>query len=127
MQSDTYSLISTKGWGPRFKELMTTIVALEESTMWEGCILLSSNMRPVEIGQWMKEHRKPGDNNKLEPDFGPRLMAWWIDIGLEFRKRERPAGYPEGEQWPPQSTEGRDPKEFECLRRTGQNRACSWC
>ncbi|KAJ7315624.1 hypothetical protein DFH08DRAFT_623667, partial [Mycena albidolilacea] len=107
--------------GPCFKELMATIVAFEESTMWEGCVLPSSNMRPVEIGQWMKEHRKPGDNNKLEPDFGPRLMAWWINIGPEFRKGERPAGYPEDEQWPPQSTEGRDPKEFECLRRTGQN------
>jgi hypothetical protein len=42
-------------------------------------------MRPEEIGTWMKEHRKPGDNHKILPKFGERMLAWWRDIGLAFR------------------------------------------
>lgn len=121
MQRDVHSLMSTKAWGPRWEELMVAVVAFEESTMWDENALPVSSLRPCEIGQWMKEHRKFGDNNKLESNFGERLTAWWYDIGPEYRKGQRPASYPENEQWPPQSTEGREREEFACVRRSGTN------
>ncbi|KAJ7194741.1 hypothetical protein GGX14DRAFT_377699, partial [Mycena pura] len=113
--------MESKTWGPRFKDLMDAVVAFEESTMWDESVLPPSPLRPEEIGQWMKEHRRAGDNDKLKPNFGQRLLSWWRDIGPEYRKGARPDDYPEGAEWPPQSIEKRERDEFNCIRRSGNN------
>ncbi|KAJ7922764.1 hypothetical protein B0H13DRAFT_1865601 [Mycena leptocephala] len=74
-----------------------------------------------EIAVWMKEHRRAGDNDKILPDFGERLLAWWRKIGPEFRQTPRPEDLAEGEQWPPQSKTGWEWDEWMGLCASGNN------
>jgi hypothetical protein len=121
MQVDVYELMMKKDWGPTWKELIDAVVEFEESQAWYDASLPRSEIRPEEIGAWMKEHRKPGDNNKILPNFGERLLAWWRNIGPEFRREPRPEDLAEGEQWPPQSMTGWEWQDWMGLRSSGNN------
>ncbi|KAJ7917984.1 hypothetical protein B0H13DRAFT_1447508, partial [Mycena leptocephala] len=107
--------------GPRWGKLIDAMVAFEESQVWYDGSLARSDLRPEEIGIWMKEHRKAGDNNKILPDFGGRLLAWWRKIGPEFRQGERPEELDESEEWPPQSKTGWDWTDWMGVRASGNN------
>ncbi|KAJ7190914.1 hypothetical protein GGX14DRAFT_340847, partial [Mycena pura] len=107
--------------GARWTKLIEATIAFEMSTIWQEEKLPLSTERPVEIGMWMKEHRKAGDYNKILPNFGERMLRWWRDIGPDFRKGPRPDDWPEEQEWPVQSKEGRDRKDFCCLLKSGNN------
>ncbi|KAJ7185973.1 hypothetical protein C8R46DRAFT_809421, partial [Mycena filopes] len=106
-QLDVYDLMKGKDWGPRWQELIDAVVKFEESQKWE-CGSFDRNrtkLRPQEIGQWMKEHRRSGDYEKLLPGFGERLLEWWRAIGPDYRRA--PPELEADEVWePPRYVQG---------------------
>ncbi|KAJ7657835.1 hypothetical protein DFH06DRAFT_906719, partial [Mycena polygramma] len=103
--------------GPRFSHLIDAVVAFEESQLWREGDLPRSNVRPEEIAQWMKEHRKGGDYNKLKPAFGERVVAWWRSINPAFRERDDLIGEP----WPLEPKSGWTWSDWCGLRESGNN------
>ncbi|KAJ7186260.1 hypothetical protein B0H12DRAFT_989392, partial [Mycena haematopus] len=108
--------------GPRWKALVEAMVVYEASQLWGDSALPRSSLRPEEIATWMKEHRKAGDFEKIKPNFGERVLAWWRDIGPAFRAGPRPEGLGEDEQWPPRPKKGDEPPgAWTMLRSSGDN------
>ncbi|KAJ7248271.1 hypothetical protein B0H12DRAFT_1072714 [Mycena haematopus] len=108
-QRDLYKVMQQKQWGSRYKDLIEAMVVYEESRLWNDGNLPRSSLRPEEIATWMKEHRKAGDFEKLKPNFGERMLAWWLAIGPGFRAGPRPEGVGEDLQWPPRPKKGEEP------------------
>ncbi|KAJ7434847.1 hypothetical protein B0H11DRAFT_1616657, partial [Mycena galericulata] len=121
MEKNLYALMSSKSWGPRWKELTDAMVKFEASTYWLEHKLPNSTERPDEVGAWMKEHRRPGDYDKISPKFGKRLLAWWRDVGPKQQREPRPEGLAADEVWPSQKKEDLTWEHWCSLRRTGTN------
>ncbi|KAF8181405.1 hypothetical protein K438DRAFT_1601776 [Mycena galopus ATCC 62051] len=114
--------MQTKQWGARWSELVDVMVKFEVSHLWRPSSLPRSKVRPEEIAMWMKEHRKAGDFEKIQPDFGARMLAWWRDIGPDFRWQPRPEGFPEQGEWPPRPKQGEEPAgAWAMLKSAGDN------
>ncbi|KAJ7496058.1 hypothetical protein B0H11DRAFT_1910322 [Mycena galericulata] len=116
-QIEIYEYLSSKDWGPRWKELCEAVVAFEKSK-WYIPERLAAIDRPDEIRQWMKEHRATGDYS-IGEGFGQRLLKWWRTIGPKFRQKPRPEDLPAGECWPPRKKASWE--EWCCVRKTGGN------
>ncbi|KAJ7604328.1 hypothetical protein FB45DRAFT_696033, partial [Roridomyces roridus] len=88
---DLWKYVGSKQWGPRWDTLLS--LAVEFEGRWKSQAGgIPTACRPEEVGQWMKEHRKPVDKG-LKPEFGQRMLRWWRTIGPTSR-RELPGGSP---------------------------------
>ncbi|KAJ7609858.1 hypothetical protein FB45DRAFT_1038329 [Roridomyces roridus] len=86
---DLWKYVGSKQWGPRWDTLLS--LAVEFEGRWKSQAGgIPTACRPEEVGQWMKEHRKPVDKG-LKPEFGQRMLRWWRTIGPTSR-RELPGG-----------------------------------
>ncbi|KAJ7605012.1 hypothetical protein FB45DRAFT_1149661 [Roridomyces roridus] len=77
-----WEYIGDKHWGPRWDVLLVLMVEFEKrwAPRADGKPLPNpGKIRPKEIGQWQKEHRRPVDQ-KLEGGFGARLVEWCATI-----------------------------------------------
>ncbi|KAJ7758972.1 hypothetical protein DFH07DRAFT_772308 [Mycena maculata] len=81
------------GWSKALRTALPYMAGKNRGPQW---VELTEAM--VEIGQWMKEHRKTGDYPVGE-GFGRRLLVWWRDIGPEWRKQPRPDDLLEDQEW----------------------------
>ncbi|KAJ7880191.1 hypothetical protein B0H13DRAFT_1630480, partial [Mycena leptocephala] len=83
-----HEYFTKKQWGPVWTGLVAALVQYEWSHYHdEDRGRLGADSRPVEIPQWMKEHRVYDDYD-LQPDFGERLLAWWKDLGPRRRWKD---------------------------------------
>ncbi|KAJ7169313.1 hypothetical protein C8R43DRAFT_876507, partial [Mycena crocata] len=114
-----------KDWGPMWQELVDAVILFEESMEQRKGKLPARCGRPDEIGAWMKDHRKPGDYEKLEAGFGERVVAWWRAIGPVSRSMQRPDSIPENVVWPLRGlhriADEYRPAEWANIRQSGDN------
>ncbi|KAJ7170321.1 hypothetical protein C8R43DRAFT_820449, partial [Mycena crocata] len=100
-----HAYLSEKDWGAKWQALLTSTINFERS---HGHVnapteqkTLQYNLRPWEIPQWMKEHRRPVDfdvSDSKEGEFGERMLAWWKSMsGLRRFDKEKvgEGGFPD--------------------------------
>ncbi|KAJ7829804.1 hypothetical protein B0H14DRAFT_3465340 [Mycena olivaceomarginata] len=82
-----HAYLVTKQWGDRWTKLLKVLVEHEWSFYHpeEDGSIPKANSRPLEFGNWMKEHRPLTTDYPVGADFGAQLLDWWKNLGPPSR------------------------------------------